>query len=238
MNVHQRTQWRRDTDGTRYRTRRSFPAGPARATVLLAGPGSVSVLDGQGRDDLLLEQLTGRLVAQGAQVLTCDMPVREPNSPSTEADRRTRAGRLSRLLAAHRHLPAGPLALVGFSLGALALLQLLRSGEPRQADRAVLVGTVIEEDAFLTSHVPSLDLVYGSFDLVGYVADADDETLPPAVFAPDMYGRWSASRLVGRRAFEVRVHLLEGLGHTLHPCGPGPSRDAIAALTDLVGTAQ
>ncbi|GGN92674.1 hypothetical protein GCM10011579_090750 [Streptomyces albiflavescens] len=238
MNVHQRTQWRKDPDGARYRMRRSFPAEPAHATVLLAAPGTVSILDGQGRDDRLLDELTERLVAGGAQVLTCDMPGHDPNSPSTADDQGVRAARLSQLLDAHAHLLVQPLLLLGFSLGGQALLRLLRRGEPRQADRVVLVGTVVEEDVFINSLVSSIDLVYGSLDLVGYMADSDDQNLPPAVFAPDMYGHWSASRLVGRRSFEVRVHLLEGLGHTLHPCGPGPSSDPLPALTSLMSTAQ
>jgi hypothetical protein len=112
----------------------------------------------------------------------------------------------------------------------------MRSGRPQHAERVVLVGTVVEEDVFLSSRIASLDLVYGSFDLVGYVGDSDDAGVPPAVFGPDMYGHWSAGRLVGRSSLDVRVHLLEGLGHTLHPCGSGPSRDPVAALTSLTGT--
>ena len=61
MRVHHRLQWRRDPDGTPYRARRSFPDGPANATVLLSGPGTVSVLDGTGRDDVLLDRLTATL---------------------------------------------------------------------------------------------------------------------------------------------------------------------------------
>ncbi|MEV8038114.1 hypothetical protein [Streptomyces sp. NPDC086182] len=235
MTVHRRTQWRRAPDRSLYRIRRTFPARPANATVLLAGPGSVSVLDGQGRDDLLQEELSERLAGSGAQVLTCDLPVRDPAEPATEADLLARAGRLAQLFDAHAHQLVRPVVLVGFSLGGLALLELLRSGAPRDADGVVLVGTVIEEDTFLTSRVTSLDLVYGSFDLIGYVAD---EAQKPAVFAPDMYGQWSAGRLVGQRSFEVRVHLLEGLGHTLQPCGPGPFRDAVSELTSLVGQAK
>jgi alpha-beta hydrolase superfamily lysophospholipase len=237
VNVHRRTLWRKDPGGTPYRTRRSFPAGPASATVLLAGPGTVSALDGEGRDDLLLGELTRHLVAGGAQVLSCDMPARDPNAPSTEADQDVRAARLAQLLAAHGHMTARPLVLLGFSLGGQALLRLLRSGRPQHAERVVLVGTVVEEDVFLSSRIASLDLVYGSFDLVGYVGDSDDAGVPPAVFGPDMYGHWSAGRLVGRSSLDVRVHLLEGLGHTLHPCGSGPSRDPVAALTSLTGTA-
>ncbi|MFF6994922.1 hypothetical protein ACFY93_08175 [Streptomyces sp. NPDC008313] len=237
MITHRRIQWRRDPAGAAYRTMRSFPAGPAHATVLLAGPGSVSAVDGDGRDDRLLDALTRRLVADGAQVLQCDMPARDPRTPSTAADQRARADRLSQLLYAHGHMMRGPLTLLGFSLGGQALLRLLEGGTPRRADRVVLVGTVVEEDSFLTSRFTSLDLVYGSLDLVGYVADADDDSLPPAVFDPGMYGDWSASRLIGRRSFEVGVHVLEGLGHTLQPCGPGsvPRADPVPALTALVG---
>ncbi|MFI0965096.1 hypothetical protein ACH4S8_27420 [Streptomyces sp. NPDC021080] len=231
MSVHQRTHWRRAPDGTRYRVRRTFPAGPAGATVLLAGPGSVSVMDGQERDDLLLEELTGRLAASGAQVLRCDLPVRDRGEPAGEADLLARATRLAGVLEAHAHLVVRPLVLVGFSLGGLALLHLLGTGVPRAADGVVLVGTVIEEDTFLTSRVTALDLVYGAFDLVGYLVD---EARSPAVFTPDMYGPWSAGRLMGPRAPDVRVHLLEGLGHTLQPCGSGPARDAVAELASLV----
>ncbi|WP_217166251.1 hypothetical protein [Streptomyces sp. AC512_CC834] len=234
--THRRIQWRRDPAGAAYRTMRSFPAGPANATVLLAGPGSVAAVDGDGRDDRLLDALTRSLVAGGAQVLQCDMPVRAPGTPSTAADQRARADRISQLLYAHGHLMRGPLALIGFSLGGQALLRLLESGTPRRAARVVLVGTVVEEDAFLTSRLTSLDLVYGSLDLVGYVTDADG-SLPPAVFDPGVYGDWSAGRVIGRRSIEVGVHVLEGLGHTLQPCGPDSvaRADPVPALTTLVG---
>ncbi|MGW0600996.1 alpha/beta hydrolase [Streptomyces sp. NPDC002776] len=235
MRVHRHLQWRRDPDGTAYRARRSFPAGPPNATVLLAGPGSVSHLDGEGRDDELLERLTVRLVASGAQVLQCDMPARDRNIPASAADERIRAGRLRRLLDGYRHLMTGPLSLVGFSLGGQALLRLLESGSPSRADRVVLIGTVVETDAFLTSRVPLIELVYGSFDLVGYLADESDDTLPPAVFEPALYADWSARHLIGTHSPAVRVHVLDGLGHTLHPCGPGPARDPLPALTSLVG---
>ncbi|MDL2076979.1 hypothetical protein QNN03_11065 [Streptomyces sp. GXMU-J15] len=235
MRVHHRLQWRRDPDGTPYRARRSFPAGPANATVLLSGPGTVSVLDGTGRDDVLLDRLTATLVASGAQVLRCDMPVRDPERPASADDERRRAERLGRLLAGNRHVMTGPLSLIGFSLGGQALLRLLETGEPPRADRVVLIGTVVEADAFLTSRVPLIELVYGSLDLVGYLADENDDKLPPAVFEPAMYADWSARHLIGTHSPAVRVHVLDGLGHTLHPCGPGPARDPLPALTSLVG---
>ncbi|MFE6365086.1 hypothetical protein ACFVP3_34470 [Streptomyces sp. NPDC057806] len=234
MRVHRHLQWRRDPDGTAYRARRSFPAGPPNATVLLAGPGSVSDLDGEGRDDELLRQLTVRLVACGAQVLQCDMPARDRNLPASAGDELIRAERLARLLDGNRHLMTGSLSLVGFSLGGQALLRLLESGSPPRADRVVLIGTVVETDAFLTSRVPLIELVYGGFDLVGYLADESYGRLPPVVFEPAMYADWSARRLIGTHSPAVRVHVLEGLGHTLHPCGPGPARDPLPALTSLV----
>ncbi|MER7572262.1 hypothetical protein [Streptomyces sp. NPDC126514] len=235
MRVHRHHQWRRDPDGTAYRARRSFPAGPPNSTVLLAGPGSVSLLDGEGRDDALLDSLTARLVASGAQVLRCDMPARDRTTPASAADERIRAERLERLLDGNRHLMTGSLSLVGFSLGGQALLRLLESGSPPRADRVVLIGTVVETDTFLTSRVPLIELVYGGFDLVGYLADESDDALPPVVFEPAMYADWSARHLIGTHSPAVRVHVLDGLGHTLNPCGPGPARDPLPALTTLVG---
>lgn len=233
--VHRRVHRRRDPGGAVYRTLRSFPAGPPNATVLLAGPGSVSLLDGEGRDDRLLAGLTDRLVETGAQVLQCDLPARDPNFPATEEDQRLRADRLGQLLDGLRHVRTGPLTLLGFSLGGQALLRLLASGAPPRADRVVLVGTVVEEDVFLTSRVGSLDLVYGGNDLVGYLADADDDTLPPAILDPGLYADWSARHLVGPRPLAVGVHVLQGLGHTLHPCGSGPAPDPLTALAALAG---
>ncbi|WP_328874781.1 hypothetical protein OHT76_34560 [Streptomyces sp. NBC_00287] len=235
MSVHRHVQWRRDPDGTAYRAQRSFPAGPPNATVLLAGPGTVSDLDGEGRDHELLEKLTARLVASGAQVLQCDMPARARNSPASAADERIRAERLRSLLDGNRHVMTGSLSLVGFSLGGQALLRLLETGAPPRADRVVLIGTVVETDAFLTSRIALIELVYGGFDLVGYLADEVDDKLPPAVFEPAVYADWSARHLIGPHSPAVRVHVLEGLGHTLHPCGPGPARDPLPALATLVG---
>ncbi|MER6631011.1 hypothetical protein ABT301_22795 [Streptomyces sp. NPDC000987] len=231
--VHRHLRWRRDGSGAAYRTRRSFPATPASRTVLLAGPGAVSALDGEGRDDLLLGRLTGRLVASGAQVLECDMPARDPGTPAGEPDVRARADRLRQLLDGHRHLLSGPLVLIGFSLGGQALLRLLESGAPARADRLVLVGTVVDDDVFLTSRIPAIELVYGGHDLLGFV-DSFDTSLPPVVFEPTVYADWSARHLIGSPTPAVRVHVLEGLGHTLHPCGSGPARDPLAELSSLV----
>ncbi|MEV0170028.1 hypothetical protein AB0I00_02715 [Streptomyces sp. NPDC050803] len=234
MSIHRHIQWRRDPDGRPYRAMRSFPAAPATSTVLLAGPGSVTALDGEGRDDLLLTDLTERLVAAGAQVLRCDMPAREPGAPASEADERAHAERLEQLLNGSRHLTTGPLSLVGFSLGGQALLRLLESGVPPHADRVVLIGTVVESDAFLISRIPLIELVYGGFDLVGYLTDDAEDELPPAVFEPAMYADWSARHLIGPHSPAVRVHVFKGVGHTLNPCGPGPARDPLPALISLM----
>ncbi|MFF8971214.1 hypothetical protein [Streptomyces sp. NPDC014995] len=236
MTVHQRLKWRTDPGGTAYRARRSFPAGPANATVLLAGPETVSVLGGDGRDDRLLRELTHRLVGTGAQVLECDMPARDANRPMTEEDQRARADRLVQLLEGNGHLMTVPLTLIGFSLGGQALLRLLAAGTPVRAERVVLlVGTVVEEDTFIASRVGSVDLVYGAGDLLGYVTEV---SAPPAVLDPGVYADWSARHLVGPRPLTVRVHVLEGLGHTLHPCGPGPARDPLTALASLAGAGR
>jgi hypothetical protein len=163
------------------------------------------------------------------------MPARARTTPASAADGRIRAERLERLLDGNRHLMTGSLSLVGFSLGGQALLRLLESGSPPRADRVVLIGTVVETDTFLTSRVPLIELVYGGFDLVGYLADESDDALPPVVFEPAMYADWSARHLIGTHSPAVRVHVLDGLGHTLNPCGPGPARDPLPALATLVG---
>ncbi|WP_431784903.1 alpha/beta hydrolase [Streptomyces chumphonensis] len=235
MDVHRRTMWRRAPDGSGYRVRRSFPSRPPTATVLLAGPSAVTALDGDGTDARLLTRLTDGLVAAGAQVLACDMPAREPGRLVDEGDERARVERLEGLLRAHRHVATGPVSLVGFSVSGLAVLRLLETGRVPHVDRVLLVGTMLDEEAFIDTRVDSVDLVYGSLDLVGYLTDGEGErpgSLPPAVLGPEMYGEWSARRVVGRHPLTVRVQLLEGLGHTLQPLVPGPVRDPVAALTE------
>jgi pimeloyl-ACP methyl ester carboxylesterase len=235
--VHQRERLRRDVGtGSAYRFRRSFPSGPANATVVLAGPGTVSTYDGDGRDDALLDRLTARLVAGGAQVLQCDMPARPAGAPSGEADELARTERLEHLLRAHAHLVAGPVTLVGFSLGGYAALRLLGRARSRLVDRVVLVGTVLDQETFLNVPVASLDLVYGSLDLIGYRAEDDPaDELPPVTCGPDMYGEWCAGRLICRHDLTVRIYLLKGLGHTLHPCVAGPVMDPVPFLATLAG---
>lgn len=237
MLVHQRVTLRRDAGtGAAYRFRRSFPSGPANATVVLAGPGTVSGYDGQHRDDLLMEQLVQRLVAGGAQVLQCDMPARDPDVPAEEAEVLARADRLEQLLLAHAHLMSGPVTLVGFSLGGYASLRLLDRPGPRPVDRAVLVGTVLDQETFLNAPIASLDLVYGSLDLIGYRASDDPEDeLPPVTCGPDMYGEWCAGRLICGHHLAVHIYLLRGLGHTLHPCTAGPAADPLPFLAALAG---
>ncbi|MGW7646912.1 hypothetical protein [Streptomyces bobili] len=219
-----------------YRLRRSSPTGPANATVVLAGPGTVSGYDGEGRDDLLLASLTRHLVAGGAQVLQCDMPARRTDVPSEKADEVARAERLTHLLRANAHLASGPVSLLGFSLGGHAALRLLGSTQSRLVDRAVLVGTVVDQETFINAPITSLDLVYGSCDLIGYrAADAPADELPPITCSPDVYGKWCASRLICRHEPAVRIHLLKGLGHTLHPCVAGPVMDPVPFLATLTG---
>ncbi|MEZ0095343.1 hypothetical protein [Streptacidiphilus sp. EB129] len=235
--VNERVHWRTDGGGSRYRTRRSFPTGPAHATVLLAGPGTVGLLDGSGRDDLLLQELTHRLVGCGVQVLQCDMPIRDPGRPAGEADISARADRLDGLLRGYRHLTAGPVSMVGFAVGGEAMLRLLETGRVRQVDRLVLVGTVLEEETFLDTSIEVLSMVYGSLDLIGYLVEDDPKSVddaPLAVLSPDLYAEWSARRLIGSRPLSVTVWLLKGLGHTLHPCVSGPVPDPVTTLTELV----
>jgi pimeloyl-ACP methyl ester carboxylesterase len=229
-------RWRGDGSGSAYRLRRSFPSGPANATVVLAGPGTVSAYDDDGRDAALLDRLTHRLVAGGAQVLECDMPATPPDAPSEEADEIARAERLERLLRAHAHLAAGPVTLLGFSIGGYAALRLLGRARGRLVDRAVLVGTVLDQETFLNAPIASLDLVYGGCDLIGYRAEDDPaDELPPITCGPDMYGEWCASRLICRHDLAVRIYLLKGLGHTLHPCVAGPVMDPVPFLAALAG---
>ncbi|MCX5588356.1 hypothetical protein ACFV0H_09990 [Streptomyces erythrochromogenes] len=217
-----------------YRLRRSSPTGPANATVVLSGPGTVSAYDGVGRDDLLLASLTRHLVSGGAQVLQCDMPARHTGVPSEEVDEVARAERLEHLLRAYAHPASGPVSLLGFSLGGHAVLRLLGSTRSRLVDRAVLVGTVVGQKTFVNAPITSLDFVYGSCDLIGYQAvDAPADELPPLTYGPDVYGKWCASRLSCRTEPTVRIHVLNGLGHTLHPCVAEPVMDPVPFLAAL-----
>lgn len=237
--------WRTDSAGRRYRTVRTSPSGHPRGTVVLAGPGSVTTLGDTERDDLLLDRLADRLVLAGQQVLRCDMPPLTPGRPEDEADEEARTDRLDGMLRGVAHLPLGPVRLIGFALGARSLLRLLESGRLPDPETAVLVGLVLERDRFLEARVDRVHLVYGQRDLVAYapahlrpgLTDTVDG-LAAQTLSPDVYGPWSARRLITGREGAVDVRILRGLGHMLHPCVHGALPDPVTALARLVtGTA-
>lgn len=237
--MREAVQWRTDSAGRRYRAVRTVPSGRPLGTVVLAGPGSVAALGGAGEDDLLLRRLTDRLLGRGLQVLGCDMPSCEPGRPTDAPDVEARAERLDGVLRGSAHLPRGPLTLVGFSLGAEALLHLLEAGRVPRVAALVLVGLVLEAPVFLSSPVDQVHLVYGGLDLVGYVpADGPDASGPGSVSTtgPEVYGASTARRLITRLAGSAGVRILPGLGHTLRPRTRAPAPDPAALLAELAAT--
>jgi hypothetical protein len=221
--------------GETFRIFHTVPSGQYTSTTVLSPSGRVGRLDADGPETRLLRSLAHELASRGIQALRFDTPERAAGKPATAADEDARAARLAEVLRLCDDVLGDELTLLGISLGGRAVLRLLEAGRPdRPVERAVLVGTVLEEPMLVDKPVRAIHLVYGARDLIAYVASNREAGSDPgdyAVISPDMYGEWTRRRLIAFHPLEVAVHLLDGLGHTLEPVA-----DVMADPVDLLAS--
>lgn len=201
--------------------------------VLIVPSGKVGPMDQGGFESELYERLAGRLVSSGMITVRFDVESDRPRGGvSMPARRANRTRRLSEILE-HEAIAArsSPLILLGVSLGALSIVDVLRRPTSLNICAAVLLGCVIEEPSVVMPPVERIDFLYGARDLVGY-CNSDGEL--SEVVGPDTYGPRSAQQLIVRPRTVVTTRIIEGVGHTLaRPGAHAPDDDTLDVIVDL-----
>ncbi|MFF3446774.1 hypothetical protein ACFYXJ_06485 [Streptomyces sp. NPDC002667] len=195
------------------------------------------VPDPDRQEQELWRSLAAVLRARDADVAHVTFPSRTEDGraadPEEVADRVARVRSVARV--------STPDVVVALSLGAHATVQAFAGTgtAPERGShtstRLVLVGFVTEREEQLSNAVSRVDLVYGAGDLIAYVP-AGHRAVDPrttTVLAPGQYAGEVARRLSADGDRDVRIHVLEGLGHRLQPVPsgrPGPSRPDLGRL--------
>jgi hypothetical protein len=201
--------------------------------VLIVPSGKVGPMDQGGFESELYERLAGRLVSSGMITVRFDIESDRPRGGvSMPARRAKRTKRLSEILD-HEAIAArsSPLILLGVSLGALSIVDVLSRPTSLNICAAVLLGCVIEEPSVVMPPVERIDFVYGARDLVGY-RNSDGEL--SEVVGPEAYGPRSAEQLIVRPRTVVTTRIIEGVGHTLaRPGAHAPDDDTLDFIVNL-----
>ncbi|HLZ69101.1 MAG TPA: hypothetical protein VKV26_04245 [Dehalococcoidia bacterium] len=211
------------------------PATLGSRVCLIVQSGQAGPIDEPTTENRLYERLGLRLSRHGAGTIRFEMQHRaDRHLAASPAEFAERVRRLESVLAAPDLQPLLPrTVLLGASLGAdvvLAALSSKRAANIRLAG-LVLIGCVIEAPVRLRARVGAAAFVYGAGDYVAYVDAAGNQTAPrrPADYAPA-----TLRRLAGVDA-AAKLHILDGLGHTLAPCVEMQrAPDPVPLLTRLV----
>lgn len=209
-------------------------SGPEIGRVLIVPSGRVGPIDQGGFESELYERLAGRLVGSGIVTIRFDAEAEKPRGSISTPDRR--ANRTRRLFDILDHEAmagrSSPLVLLGVSLGALSIVDLLSRAASIQIRAAVLVGCVVEEPSVVMLPVDRIDFLYGARDLVGY-RDSDGEL--GEVLDPQEYGPRSAEQLIVLPRTVVTTRIVEGVGHTLaRPGALAPDDETLDVVTNAV----
>jgi hypothetical protein len=207
-------------------------SGPEIGRVLIVPSGRVGPMDQGGFESELYERLAGRLVASGMVTIRFDAEADKPRGGvSMPARRANRTRRLSDILN-HEAVAArrSPLVLLGVSLGALSIVDLLSCPNSLQIRAAVLVGCVIEEPSVVMLPVERIDFIYGARDLVGY---RDSDGRLSEICGPEEYGTRSADQLIVLPRTVVTTRIIEGVGHTMaRPGAHAPDDDTLDVIVN------
>jgi hypothetical protein len=210
------------------------PAGRARGTCVVVPSGRAGAYDEPGPERDLYDRLASALATRGIGCVRFDLERRADLSQPAEPEHvARRTARLLRVLGEPRLRAAlrRP-ALLGTSLGGRCVLRLLTANPPAvRPVGVVLVGCVVGEVVPVPVAVPAFHLVYGSEDHIAllYPDGSYSAPIPPARYAAD------AAELLPLPDGRVpRVHILDGLGHTLEPAGAKPGPDAALTLAALI----
>jgi len=181
----------------------------------------------------LYERLAGRLVSSGLITVRFDIESDRPRGGVSMPERRAnRTRRLSEILD-HDAIAArsSPLILLGVSLGALSIVDVLSRPTSLNICAAVLLGCVVEEPSVVMPPVERIDFVYGARDLVGYRNSGGELS---EVVGPETYGPRSAEQLIVRPRTVVTTRIIEGVGHTLaRPGAHAPDDDTLDFIVNL-----
>lgn len=206
--------------------------GPRR-TVLMASSGRVGPYTQVGPENELFELLASRLLPQGVSLVRFDADrPRRGHGPSTRDELMSRAARLRKVLAYLIQTQTGPITLVGISLGALAILQVLGDADGgERIDIAVLCSAVVEAPSVIIPALREIHLVYGEHDGITYLGT---DGFSREILRPEVYGRRTAENLVVMPETTVHFGILPGVGHLMvRPKADTPDSQTVAHLAAL-----
>lgn len=227
-------QLREPDTGTAFRCAYLAPTGHTRGTCVIVPSGHAGAYDEPGPERDLYDRLAASLATRGIGCVRFDLERRgdlsRPAGPEHVARRTARFLRVLREPRLQTALQRP--ALLGTSLGGRCVLQLLTANPPAvRPVGVVLVGCVVGEVVPVRTAVPAFHLVYGAEDHIAllYPDGSRSDPIPPARYAAD------AAKLLPLPDGRVpRVHILDGLGHTLEPARAEPGPDAVLTLAALI----
>lgn len=201
--------------------------------MIIAQSGRMGRYDQAGYEAELYERLAGRFVAEGLVVMRFDAEQSRPEAKqSTGLRRAERTRRLTEVLVnASDLIRASRFVLLGVSLGALSITDVLTREDLPHIAGALLIGCVLETPSVVMPPINRLELVYGAGDLVAYV---DDEGACGQPAMPSQYSRHTADNLIVMPRTEIRIHIVDGVGHLLErPNATSPNDDVLDLLVTL-----
>jgi hypothetical protein len=208
-------------------------AKDATAAVIIAQSGRMGRYDQPGYEAELYERLVGQFVGEGLVAIRFDAEQGMPKPErSTGLRRAERSRRLTNvLLNASDLIPANRFVLLGLSLGALSIVDVLAREHLPNITGALLIGCVLETPSIVMHPLGRLELVYGAGDLVAYM-DEEGRYGNPAT--PSQYSKNTADNLIVMPRTEIGTHIVDGVGHLLErPNASSPSDNVLDLLVTL-----
>jgi hypothetical protein len=221
-------------EGNSFRTVIWYPPEIPERMCLFVPSGRVGACDAAGQENELYTLIGDRMIDRRYAVARFDVPLRSGPQVAEQEERDCRTARLREILewvAAEETIRS--VVIFATSLGAETVLSLSSDSASRFAliRKLILIGCVIDKPIFLSGAITSVDLVYGSMDHISYVGAQGGET---PLIAPAVFGSLSADRLIKRSSQTCRLHIWDGLGHTLGSYSRLDQTDTARRLSELI----